>query len=195
MKTESAPGWITYPEEAFKRAFFRFPLVLWRMGLGPLYGKIMMVLTTTGRKSGLPRRAAVGYEEMGGALYTVSMYGRRADWYKNLEADPLVTVQTAAGAQSMKAVRITEDAELVELFELYMEKHEAMFGPYLEQLDIAPNEEALLQNKHKLYWVRFEPTAEPTPPPLGSDLKWLWAPIGTVALLILLRLLKRRNNH
>ena len=51
-----------------------------------------LVLTTTGRRSGLPRRTPLNYAILDGRVYLLSGFGRRADWYRNLTADPHVTL-------------------------------------------------------------------------------------------------------
>ena len=51
-----------------------------------------LVLTTTGRRSGLPRRTPLNYAILDGRVYLLSGFGRRADWYRNLIANPRVTL-------------------------------------------------------------------------------------------------------
>jgi len=50
-------------------------------------------LTTTGRRSGLPRRTEIWYLDRGDDLYLLSGNGENADWVRNLRADPQVTVE------------------------------------------------------------------------------------------------------
>ncbi|MGK8464809.1 nitroreductase/quinone reductase family protein [Nocardia cyriacigeorgica] len=54
-----------------------------------------VVLETTGRQSGQPRRKplARGITE-GRQMLLVSVHGRRADWVRNIEADPRVRLRT-----------------------------------------------------------------------------------------------------
>ncbi|NEW29253.1 nitroreductase/quinone reductase family protein [Nocardia cyriacigeorgica] len=54
-----------------------------------------VVLETTGRQSGLPRRKplARGITD-GEQMLLVSVHGRRADWVRNIEADPRVRLRT-----------------------------------------------------------------------------------------------------
>ena len=44
-------------------------------------------ITTTGRRSGLPRRIETWFYNVGGRIYLSGSPGRR-DWYANLQADP-----------------------------------------------------------------------------------------------------------
>jgi deazaflavin-dependent oxidoreductase (nitroreductase family) len=50
-----------------------------------------LYLTTTGRKSGLPRRIEIWFVESGGAHYVVSEMRRASGWVKNIEHDPRVS--------------------------------------------------------------------------------------------------------
>jgi hypothetical protein len=52
---------------------------LYALGLGPLVGRLVLLLTTTGRKSGLPRVTALQYEEVAGAIYLGSSRGTQAE--------------------------------------------------------------------------------------------------------------------
>ena len=47
------------PPRGIKRLFFRFPLLLFKAGLGPLFGQRFLKLTHTGRVSGLERETVL----------------------------------------------------------------------------------------------------------------------------------------
>lgn len=51
------------------------------------------MLETTGRKSGQPRRTAVGGRVVGNAFWLVSEHGAQSDYVKNIKADPAVRVR------------------------------------------------------------------------------------------------------
>ena len=53
----------------------RIHRLLYAAGLGPLVGKIILLLTTTGRKSGLKRITPLQYEEIDGKYYLGSARG------------------------------------------------------------------------------------------------------------------------
>jgi deazaflavin-dependent oxidoreductase (nitroreductase family) len=61
-----------------------------RLGI-PLPG--LVILETTGRRSGLPRRTPVGRAREGDTLWVVAEHGRRAGYVRNIEADPRVRVK------------------------------------------------------------------------------------------------------
>ncbi len=66
-------------------------------------------LTTTGRRSGLPRRTEIWYLDRGDGLYLLSGNGEDADWVRNLRADPRVTVElppaTAGAGPTLRRCR------------------------------------------------------------------------------------------
>jgi deazaflavin-dependent oxidoreductase (nitroreductase family) len=61
-----------------------------RAGL-PLPG--VVILETTGRKSGEPRRVPVGKALDGDTLWVIAEHGRRAAYVRNIEAQPRVRVR------------------------------------------------------------------------------------------------------
>jgi deazaflavin-dependent oxidoreductase (nitroreductase family) len=56
-------------------------------------GRAQALLETTGRKSGLPRRVPVGNGLRGDVFWIVTEHGYRADYVKNIQADPRVRVK------------------------------------------------------------------------------------------------------
>jgi deazaflavin-dependent oxidoreductase (nitroreductase family) len=69
------------------------PRVAYAIGLGPLIGRHVLLLTTTGRKSGSPRVTPLQYEEIDGIFYVGSARGDKSDWYRNILANPKVEVR------------------------------------------------------------------------------------------------------
>ncbi len=51
------------------------------------------MIETTGRKSGQPRRTAVGGRLVGKQFWLVSEHGEHADYVRNMKADPKVSVR------------------------------------------------------------------------------------------------------
>jgi len=75
------------------RAFYRFPIYLYKAGLGWLLGGRVLMLTHTGRKSGLPRYVVLEVvEHRQGEWFVAAAYGERADWYRNVRVNPNVTI-------------------------------------------------------------------------------------------------------
>jgi deazaflavin-dependent oxidoreductase (nitroreductase family) len=66
----------------------------------------LLLLTTTGRRSGEPRTAVLGYIEDGGRLVVVASKGglpEHPGWYHNIVANPQVTVERNGTVQPMRA--------------------------------------------------------------------------------------------
>jgi deazaflavin-dependent oxidoreductase (nitroreductase family) len=59
-----------------------------------------VLLETTGRKSGQPRRTPVGDGRVDGTLWIVAEHGRRAGYVRNLEANPRVRVKVRDGLRT-----------------------------------------------------------------------------------------------
>lgn len=99
---------LPYPQGAL-RSLLRLPLLLHRVGLGWILGHLkIMVLTTRGRSSGLPRHTVLEFRRHGSKLYVVSGWGAQPHWFRNLKQDRAVTIQI--GTQELAAsARIVED--------------------------------------------------------------------------------------
>ena len=69
-----------------------------------------VLLTTRGRKSGLPREILLPCERTRETIILISTYGHRSNWMRNIERDPLVTV-TCGGWQIAGRAEIVEDVE------------------------------------------------------------------------------------
>ncbi len=79
----------------FFRLWFKQPLLLYRLGLGPLIGRQILLLTTIGRKTGRPRVTPLGYgySTADGSYHVVAGWDGRTDWYRNLKVNPNAHVQ------------------------------------------------------------------------------------------------------
>ncbi len=89
-----------------------------RFGARWVGGAPIMLLTTTGRKTGKPRTAPLLYLEDGDNVVIVASKGGMSHhplWFGNLEADPSVEVEIGTRKRRMKARRAS-DAEKVDLW-------------------------------------------------------------------------------
>jgi deazaflavin-dependent oxidoreductase (nitroreductase family) len=83
-----------------------------------LRGAPVILVTTTGRKSGKPRTAPLIYLEDGNDLVIVASKGgmpHHPAWYRNLEANPDVEVEIGSERRQMRARRAS-DEEKAELW-------------------------------------------------------------------------------
>jgi deazaflavin-dependent oxidoreductase (nitroreductase family) len=70
---------------------------------------MVVILETTGRKSGLPRRTPVGKALEGDVLWVVAEHGRRAAYVRNIEANPRVRVKIGRRWRMGNATPLPED--------------------------------------------------------------------------------------
>ena len=59
-----------------------------------------MILTTIGRRTGLPRDIEIWFTRRGARYYLVAETGERAQWVRNLRAEPRVRWKLGARAHS-----------------------------------------------------------------------------------------------
>ena len=93
MAGSDAKERIIYPLE--KRVVNPIVLLAWDLGLPPPGDAL---LETTGRRTGLPRRTPVCDGLDGEVFWLVAQRGRRADWVRNIQANPLVRVKVRSGS-------------------------------------------------------------------------------------------------
>jgi deazaflavin-dependent oxidoreductase (nitroreductase family) len=104
-----------HPPRGIMRWLVRLPIGLYRLGLGGLLGKRALMLTHTGRISGLTRRVVlevVRHEPSSNTFYIASGWGEKADWLQNVLKQPQVIVHSGASKLDARARRIEpEEAE------------------------------------------------------------------------------------
>lgn len=98
----------------------------YRKGFGPR--RLVLLLTTTGRRSGLPRVTPLQYEEIDGVYYVGSARGAQADWFRNVQANPRVKVQIGEREFEGTAEAVTDPARMADFFELRLQRHPFMMG-------------------------------------------------------------------
>ena len=69
---------------------------LYASGKGWIVGKFILLLTHTGRKSGTRYVTLLQYEKVDGAYCVGAGRGPKADWFRNLLADPVSTSRWTA---------------------------------------------------------------------------------------------------
>jgi deazaflavin-dependent oxidoreductase (nitroreductase family) len=128
---------------------------LYAIGLGSLIGRLIFLLTTTGRKTGLPRVTPLQYEEIDGAIYVASSRGVQADWFKNIQANPRVTVRFKSGQFQGLAEAVTDPARIADFLEYRTRRHPRMVGAILRSkgLPAEPDRAQLVEYAGKLAMV------------------------------------------
>jgi deazaflavin-dependent oxidoreductase (nitroreductase family) len=90
---------------------------------GPFLGRPVLILTTTGAKSGERRETPLAYTRDGDDIVIVASMGgapRNPSWYHNLVANPRVTVEL--GGETFQAdARVTDPDERRRLYDRHAE--------------------------------------------------------------------------
>ncbi len=111
--TTTAPQ--VHPPRGWKRIAWRLPIWLYRARLGWLLGSRFLLLTHTGRKSGLPRHAVlevVRHDRATNTYFVASGFGEKSDWFRNVMKTPQVAIQVGRREMAATAERLPlEDAE------------------------------------------------------------------------------------
>ncbi len=92
--------------------------------LARLFGLLPMprgfvLLTVTGRRSGVPRRRPVRAVRRDNTFYAVALLGERSDWLRNVRKEPQVRVKAGGRTRAGVAREITEGPERETAAELY----------------------------------------------------------------------------
>ena len=136
---------------------------LYGIGLGPIIGRIILLLTTTGRKSGKKRITPLQYEEMDGKYYLGSARGTKADWYRNIKADGRVDVRVKNNHFRGVAETVTDPARIAEFLETRLQRHPFMMGLLMQKvygLPKHPSREQLLELAASEAMVIIQPVEE-----------------------------------
>ena len=138
--------------------------LLYAWGMAPVLGRIVLLLTTTGRKSGLPRVTPLQYEELDGAIYVASARGHKADWFRNILASSCVKVRLGSREFEGTAEPVTDAARIADFLELRLRRHPKMVGAILrsEGLSEPPTRGELEEYARQLALV----IVRPSPPSL-----------------------------
>jgi len=98
----------------------------YKKGFGPT--RRVLLLTTTGRKSGLPRQTPLQYDEIDGAFYLGSARGAEADWFRNIQAHPQVEVQVGERCIQGVAEATTDPVRIADFFQARLKRSPIMIG-------------------------------------------------------------------
>jgi deazaflavin-dependent oxidoreductase (nitroreductase family) len=183
-------------QQGFKQ-FNKFMLLMWRLGLGHWInfwpegvGRIM-VISHTGRKSGLKRQTPVNYAIVDGEIYCTSGFGKTSDWFCNIKANPEVEIWLPDSWWAGTVEEISNPKKRLPLLRTILQNSgfaASTFGgldPFKltdEELEKATTEYCVL---------RVHRTAARTGPGGPGDLAWVW-PLATMLLLPLA--LRRRRR-
>lgn len=153
----------TSPSASVRRFFYRFlhypPQAAYALGFGPVLGRLVLLLTTTGRKTGKRRVTPLQYVELNGKISVTAAFGLKADWVRNILADPCVEVRVENRRFQGFAQIITDPERIADMLELRLRLHPRMIGAILrsEGLPARPDRADLVAYATKLAMVEITP--------------------------------------
>jgi deazaflavin-dependent oxidoreductase (nitroreductase family) len=107
--------------------------VMYAIGLGPVIGRIILLLTTIGRKSGLKRVTPLQYEEIDGKYYLGSARGLKADWVRNIQANPNVEIRVKSLNFKGQAEVVTDPSRFADFVEIRLQRHPRIVGAIMQR--------------------------------------------------------------
>jgi len=96
-------------------------------------GSLILLLTTIGRRSGRKRVTPLQYEKVGDSYYVGAARGLKADWVRNLQAEPYVEVRVGAKYFQGVAEVVMAPSKFADFMELRLERHPHMLGLLMEK--------------------------------------------------------------
>ncbi len=111
-----------------QKFFFKVPVWMHKLGFGGwerLIGAQWMLLTTKGRKSGKLYHTMVDvmdYDKVSDTYYIEAAYGAHADWYKNIQSNPLFEARVGRRKFKARAGTLTTEGAGEMLVQFYRNK-------------------------------------------------------------------------
>ena len=120
------------------RRLVRAPIWIYRARLGFLFGSRLLMLEHIGRKTGLPREVVLEVVDHSAPnTYVVpSGFGDRAQWFRNVQANPRVRVYTAGRGPTSATARVLGQEEADRALATYRRRHPRAwenFKPVVEE--------------------------------------------------------------
>lgn len=185
---------------SFWRQFFRllnrfFMVPVFRLGLGrfmgnPLTGYIM-VLKTTGAKTGRARYTPLNYAILNGHVYCLAGWGTIAHWHRNLRAHPEIECILPGGALAGVAEEVTDPDESLRATRQILKN--AGFASVVTGFNpFTASDEALRDKTSGLPVVRIRATGIGSG--AGDPGGWLWIVSWALHAIAIAWLLRRRSG-
>ncbi len=103
---------VVHPPHGLMSLLLKLPIWLFRLHLGWLMRDRFLLLTHTGRKSGLQRQTVLEvleHEKAADVYYVLSGWGEKADWLRNIEKNPRVMIHVGRNHFNAIAIRLESD--------------------------------------------------------------------------------------
>jgi len=122
-------------KKSFLSWLFRAPVPFFHLGLGRLFAKRILLLTHTGRRTGLRRETlleVVEYRKNGPEVVVANGFGPESDWVRNIEAKPDAVEVTIGSRHFAAKHRFLGEQEAVKVIEDY-EHRNKFIAPIVRQ--------------------------------------------------------------
>ena len=116
---------VSKPPSGLLRWFLRAPIVLYHWKLGWMLGGRAMLVNHIGRKSGQMRQTVIevaSHDRDTGTYYAASGWGYKSNWYRNVMAQPDITIQVGNRQLAVHAQNLSPEDGAKLLIE-YRQKH------------------------------------------------------------------------
>ena len=148
------------PPRGFSRLFFRFPVLIYKLGGGWLFGDRLLLLNHIGRVSGKQRQAVleVAHHDKKSNTFVVNIgFGKSSDWYKNLKKNPDVSIMVGNHTINVHAEDLSSK-EGGDIMVDFLRKHpiEAKMASFIGYR-VKSNEEVFRALGEELSFVKLTP--------------------------------------
>ncbi len=181
----------------YTNKFLMVPLLRLGLGwaMGSPFGGYIMVLKTTGSKSGKSRYAPVNYTIVEGSVYCIAGWGRACHWFTNLEANPHVELLMPGGALAGMAEEVFDPEETRRVMLRILRN--AGFATLFEGINpLTATDEQLMEKVSHAPIVRIRPVGIGNGPFDPGGLGWVLPTAAQLAgaLWLARRLWRRRKS-
>jgi deazaflavin-dependent oxidoreductase (nitroreductase family) len=198
---------ITQAREAQLRRFFRWlnrrMLLMWRLGFGSRFADAtvgyIMVLTTTGRKSGERRQAPLNFALEGDTVHCLAGFGETTHWLLNLQSDPRCEVWLPDGRRMAgRGAMVSEEARRIALVRQVLIRSgfaAKLAHPGLDLAEASNDEIASLGVRpgRRYEVVDIELGGDVTGPGGPGDLRWVGPTVCVAGFALALAALRIRS--
>jgi deazaflavin-dependent oxidoreductase (nitroreductase family) len=120
---------------------------LYDSGKGWIVGWLILLLRHTGRKSGRQYATPLQYEKIGDTYCIGAARGSRADWFRNVQANPQVVVSVGRQTFHALAEAVTDPERVADFLAFRLKHRPLMIGLMMKMhhLPMRPGREQLLE--------------------------------------------------
>ena len=146
-------------EMSWKYKVMQLPKIPYKLGLGQLLGKRILLLITKGRKSNKLRITPLQYDIHKNCFFIGSMRGVKADWYKNIEKNNSVLIQMGKKTIKGSSYPISSPTKVRDFMKLRLSKHPVMIRLILslDGVKNVNNEKEIDKYAKKISFIKIKP--------------------------------------